>query len=87
MNDPIPSLVLDLLEWLGAEPRPYREVIEAWRTLCPRLPVWETANEQGLLEQAHTPGHAPLVTLSAKGRQHLAAHRQRDTRGETRVPG
>ena len=41
------SLVLDLVEWIAREPRPYSEVIAAWRTSCPRLPVWEDANERG----------------------------------------
>lgn len=25
------SLVLDLLDWVGSEPRPYVDVLEAWR--------------------------------------------------------
>jgi hypothetical protein len=39
--------VLDLLEWIGRESRPYSEVIEVWRTSCPKLPVWEEANARG----------------------------------------
>jgi len=31
-SERVDSLVLDLLEWIGAEPRPYGEVLEAWRT-------------------------------------------------------
>jgi hypothetical protein len=80
VSDPVPSLVLDLLEWLGAQPRPYPEVMEAWRTSCPRLPVWETANEQGFLEHSHTPGSPALVTVSAKGRDYLASHRPQASR-------
>ena len=34
-------LILDLLAWIGPNPRPYAEVLEAWRTSCPRLPVWK----------------------------------------------
>ena len=71
MTDPVPSLVLDLLEWLAAKPRPYSEVLEIWRTSCPRLPVWETANDQGWLEHRHTPGSETLVAVSEKGREHL----------------
>src|SRR5512147_2921349 len=56
MADPVEALVVDLLEWIGREPRPYTEVIETWRTSCPRLPVWEEANARGLLEHLHTPG-------------------------------
>ena len=71
MTDPVPSLVLDLLEWLDAGPRPYGEVLDVWRTSCPRLPVWETASEQGFLEQRHTLGSETLVAVSQRGREHL----------------
>ena len=40
-------LLLDLLEWIAAEPRRYAETMEAWRTSCPRLPGWEEAVERG----------------------------------------
>jgi hypothetical protein len=42
-------LVLDLIEWLAARPRPYAEVMDAWRTSCPRLPIWEDAVDLGLV--------------------------------------
>jgi hypothetical protein len=32
MADPVEALILDLLEWIGPNARPYREVIDAWRT-------------------------------------------------------
>jgi hypothetical protein len=47
VSDPVEPLILDLLEWMGPEPRLYAEVIEAWRTSCPRLPVWEEAGDRG----------------------------------------
>ncbi len=75
MSDPIGSLVLDLLEWVGTEPRPYREVIDVWRTSCPRLPVWEMANEQGLLEHIHVHGHEAMVSVSQRGANLLAERR------------
>ena len=37
MPDPVDALVLDLLEWIGRVPRPYSEVMEAWRTSCPPI--------------------------------------------------
>lgn len=73
--DPVPALVLDLLEWIGPAPRPYAEVIEVWRTSCPRLPVWEQANEQGFLTHTHPPGGVASVAVSEAGRAHLAAAR------------
>ena len=75
MNDPIESLILDLLQWLGPKPRPYREVIEVWRTSCPRLPVWEEATDRGLVQQNHAAGAETMVTLSPAGVQYLAEHR------------
>ncbi len=41
------SLVFDLVEWVGKQPRTYRQVMDAWRTSCPRLTVWEEALERG----------------------------------------
>ena len=75
MADPVEALILDLLEWIGPEARPYSEVIEAWRTSCPRLPVWEEANGRGFLEQRHEPGGETCVAVSALGAEHLAAAR------------
>jgi hypothetical protein len=77
MTDPVEPLVLDLLEWIGPKPRPYAEVIEAWRTSCPRLPVWEEANVRGFVQRVHEAGVGALVSLSPAGRAHLAAHRPR----------
>ena len=73
--DTLDALVLDLLEWIGPQPRPYAEVLEAWRTSCPRLPVWEEANERGFIEQRQEPGQAGRVSLSASGAEHLRKSR------------
>jgi len=75
MSDTVDSLVMDLLDWIGNEPRPYAEVMEAWRTSCPKLPIWEEANRRGLLRQFHEPGSPALVGLSESGRALLAARR------------
>ena len=75
MSDVVDPLILDLLEWIGRAPRPYAEVIDAWRTSCPRLPVWEEANARGFLERRHDPGCEAVVAVSARGRAHLDANR------------
>jgi D-3-phosphoglycerate dehydrogenase len=75
LTDPVEPLILDLLEWLGSAPRPYDEVMSAWRTSCPRLPVWEEANERGFIQRRRTTGPAVLVALSTLGRAHLRCHR------------
>ena len=40
-------LIRDFLEWLAREPRTHADVMENWRTSCPRLPVWEEATDNG----------------------------------------
>jgi D-3-phosphoglycerate dehydrogenase len=45
----VDSLILDLLEWVSRRERTYEEVMDAWRTSCPKLPVWEQANERGFV--------------------------------------
>ncbi len=80
MSDPVEALILDLLEWIGPEPRPYPEVMDAWRTSCPRLPVWEDANERGFIERHHVEGSGMAISVTALGREHLAKHRPRNFR-------
>jgi hypothetical protein len=75
MTDTVDHLILDLLEWLGPSPRPYAEVLDAWRTSCPRLPVWEEANDRGYIERHHVPGGGQSVSVSGIGAAHLRAHR------------
>lgn len=75
MADPLDALILDLLEWIGPEPRPYSEVIEAWRTSCPRLPVWEEAGARGLIEGQHRPGAEATVSVTALGKELISKRR------------
>ena len=75
MPDTLDALILDLLEWIGPLSRPYGEVMEAWRTSCPRLPVWEDANERGFITRHHEPGHGALVSVTAAGAEYLRTHR------------
>ena len=72
MNNPVEALILDLLETLAAKPRPYPELMEAWRTSCPRLPVWEEANDRGFIGR-----EGPLVCLTSAGQEYLAQQRGR----------
>jgi hypothetical protein len=63
-------LILDLVEWVAVKPRPYAEVMDAWRTSCPRLPVWEDAVERGLVERRVN----AMVTITAAGLDYLQRH-------------
>ena len=77
MGDPVDALILDLLEWLGSRPRAYSEVMDAWRTSCPRLPVWEDATDRGFVAFEHRDGLGSMVVVSARGREFLGRHRPR----------
>jgi hypothetical protein len=62
----VEALILDLLEWVAHRERTYEEVMDAWRTSCPRLPVWEDANDRGLVATEHTNGRS-IVRITASG--------------------
>jgi hypothetical protein len=80
MDDAVESLMLDLLEWLGRKDRTYQETMEAWRTSCPRLPVWEDANDRGLVELASANGRS-VVRATPAGLALL--NEKRTTSGES----
>jgi hypothetical protein len=67
------ALVLDLVEWLAPAPRPYAEVLEAWRTSCPRLTVWEDAVDRGYLRRDAGPG-GTMVAITPLGQKFLCEH-------------
>jgi len=71
VSDTVDTLILDLLEWIGPNTRPYAEVLEAWRTSCPRFPVWEDANDRGFIARHR----GALVSVSTVGAAHLRKHR------------
>lgn len=67
-------LVADLLEWIAAQPREYGVVMDAWRTSCPRLPIWEDAIDAGLVERVSM-GPKTFVQLTEAGRAFLSRKR------------
>jgi hypothetical protein len=74
MSETIDALLVDMLAWLAHDERPYAEVMDAWRTSCPRLTVWEDAVERGLVEQARS-GRMRIVRITPAGRAFLARRR------------
>ncbi len=66
MTDTLDPLLRDLIAFV-AEPRPYAEVLDAWRTSCPRLPVWEEAVARGLVAHGRRNGVA-VVRATPAGR-------------------
>src|SRR3954470_8417393 len=75
MPDAPESLVFDLVEWVAKEPRAYGEMLDAWRTSCPRLTVWEDAIECGLVMRKPVEGRT-IVVVSEAGRQFLNVRRR-----------
>lgn len=61
----VDDLILDLLAFVTATHRPYDEVMEAWRTSCPRLPVWEEANARNLIARVRIDGVASVRVTEA----------------------
>ena len=78
--DPVEALVLDLVAWLGERPRNYPETMAAWRTSCPRLPVWEEAVDRGFVDRRVAADGTVLLSPSAAGLRHLAASRPQAAR-------
>jgi hypothetical protein len=71
----VPAPTLELLRWVSARPRTYRETIEAWRTSCPRLSTWDDAIGDGLVEVARGGGRDDAVVLvTASGQAVLDDH-------------
>ena len=66
MSDTVENLILDLLEWVGPRERSYWETLEAWRTSCPKLPIWEDANDRGLVERG-SENDLSVVRVTAQG--------------------
>ena len=67
-------LLLDLVEWVARQPRLYSEVIETWRTSCPRLTIWEDAVDRGYVTREKVAGPGVGVTVTADGATLLRAH-------------
>ncbi len=73
MSDILTPLTIDFLAWLAVEPREYGDVMEAWRTSCPRLTIWEDAIDAGLIMRVHDAGQPQRIALTNRGRALLLA--------------
>ena len=70
MSD-LEPLILDMLAWLSRERRSYADVLDAWRTSCPRLTVWEDALDRGLIKREREPGGRTVIVLTEEGHAFL----------------
>ena len=72
MADTVDPLVHDLVASIAKEPRRHAEVIEAWRTSCPRLTVWEEAIERGYVAREFVAGRGAMIVVTQAGREFLS---------------
>jgi D-3-phosphoglycerate dehydrogenase len=66
---PPSALTLEFLNWVAERPRTYEETMAAWRTSCPRVPIWEDASGGGLVRLVAGDGASdgPRVSLTPFG--------------------
>ncbi|HEY1758253.1 MAG TPA: hypothetical protein VGG72_22975 [Bryobacteraceae bacterium] len=69
----VEALILDFLDWVKARDRSYEDTLDAWRTSCPRLPVWEEANDRGLIVRDEA-GGISMIRLTPAGLALLKRH-------------
>ncbi len=74
MTEIADPLVLDFVEWVAREPRAYSEVVDTWRTSCPRLTIWEDAADRGYVARESRAGHGLLVKVTDDGQRLLREH-------------
>jgi len=70
MSNPADALTDQFLAWVADGGRSYGEVMEAWRTSCPRLSIWEDALGDGFVQIRNRPGgtrEQALVTITEHG--------------------
>lgn len=59
-------LMVEFLKWVADHPRSYDEAMEAWRSTCPRMTVWEDALVDGMIRLGEVSGRSE-VFLTARG--------------------
>jgi len=72
MPESVSLLMIQFLEWVSSRHRTYAEAMDAWRTSCPRLSVWEDALIDGLIRVEQSE-----VALTPRGREILEANQNR----------
>ena len=63
------SATLELLTWISAAPRTYRETIDVWVSNCPRHSVWDDGISEGVVEIVRDElAQEALVAVTAAGK-------------------
>lgn len=83
LNPILNPLILDLVEWVAEQPRAYEEVLDAWRTSCPRLTIWEDTVDQGYVAHQRSPGQSTMIVATQSG---LGFLRENDRLEQDRPP-
>ncbi len=73
MSQEADPLVLDFVEWVAREARHHAEVVSTWRTSCPRLTVWEDAEDCGYVTRETIAGFGVFVVVTEEGEKLLRA--------------
>ena len=71
MPEPVSLSMVQFLNWVADRPRTYAEAMDAWRTSCPRLSVWEDSIIAGYVRVGS--GKSGSVSLTPRGREILAS--------------
>ncbi len=70
-EDAAAALTMQFLGLVGAG-RTYGETMEAWRTTCPRMPIWEDAIRDGLVRiESGGAMNSSRIVLTGRGRARL----------------
>lgn len=69
-------LIRDLLQWVAREPRDYKDVMEAWKSHCPRLMIWEDAVDRGLVQRNYDKNNRCTVQITKAGENFLVNQNQ-----------
>ena len=57
-------LMVEFLMWVSKRRRTYDETMDAWRSTCPRMTIWEDALSDGLVK---VEPHRSEVSLTSRG--------------------
>ena len=84
MSSSVERLTLQFLAWVADGDgdgeatrtlRTYAEAMDAWRTSCPRLTIWDDAIRDGLIQVENgSPRERSIVRLTERGRAMLRRH-------------
>jgi hypothetical protein len=79
LDGPAGYLTVQFLTWVAEAPRSYGDAMDAWRSSCPRLTIWDDAVREGLVrtENGRGPMRKARVLLTERGRTLLASQAAR----------